>query len=46
MVTSTWPPPPGPPQRIHRWGPPRPAPAKPLSAAAGPHGPGGRPDQT
>src|SRR5205823_14178066 len=25
---------------------PRPAPASPLSAAAGPHGPGGRPDQT
>ena len=30
---------------LTRWGPPRPAPAEPLSAAAGPaKGPGGRPD--
>ena len=27
-----------------RWGPPRPAPAEPLSVAAGLNGPGGRPD--
>jgi hypothetical protein len=31
---------------LSRWGPPRPAPADPLSAAAGLTGPGGRPDKT